>query len=73
MWSAGRTVWFCVAEIEFVVWVETRFKLHSDGNFEPLHCTLPAGDRHLKAPGEQAFSSVCFCTLHPIISVEKNE
>lgn len=58
-----------LAEIGFVVWAETCFKLHSDGNFEPLHSTLPVGDRHLKAAGEQAFSSIWFCTLHLITSM----
>lgn len=62
-----------LSEIGFVVWVGTRFKLHSDGNFEPLHSTLPTGDEHSKSPGEQAFSSVWFCTLHPVISMGKNE
>lgn len=44
-----------LAELGFVVWIETCFKLHSDGNFEALHSTLPTGDRHLKAPGETGF------------------
>lgn len=48
---------FVLAEIGFVVWVETGFKLHSDGNFEPLHSTLPTGDRHLKAAGLVLYTS----------------